>query len=412
MAAFTVCLLFFGCNGAPHERQNIVASEEAMLGEVDNWLTDALRSIPAEYGNTYLWFINPAGARKAANATDFKGIESIRLGDTASMPWTYDHLFPIDMPGRDYAGSIYDGLGIDLFNLDAILWAGEANPRGSGMHITLIRGGFSNDIVERLKLLNYESETHGGVTWRYAWADYQHRDMLWRSSPFSMDLGRLNAIAQVGDSLLIRRWPDSMARQIEVHQGIMPSLWDKKHYRELAQAMGNEMIAGAFITPENVRSSWTDVLYTVNPHRTPAYAPESENWGVLSDYNSAIVGYSVREDVEYNTIAVHYADPDEANRNASELNLRLNTARFHLFSASGSDGEESIHHPPIATFCRAIDVNALRYAEFSVLVADCAMSISAGGSIETALLTSRGLWNNMLFFRTLHFLVPDVRRLK
>lgn len=406
-AAFWACLLILGCSNTLSEPQVVVASRsETMSSGIDNWLSDALRSIPVEYGSTYLWFVNAEDARKAANATDFTGLETLGQGGVASIPWTYDHLFPIDMPGRDYAGAIYDGLGIDLYGLDSILWAGEAHMFGSGTHLTLIQGGFGDDIVERLDLLNYESETHGGVSWQYAWSNYQQRNTLRRSSPFSTEIGRLNAIAPVGDSLLIRRWPDSMPHQIEVHQGIQPSLWDVKPYRELAQVMGNELIAGAFITPSNVIDAWSKVRYTVSPHRNLGYAPELRNWGTLDEHTLAIVGYGVLDDKERIIVALHYADPGKAERNASEMELRLRTLQFHLFGYQDNSRDESLHYPSFTTSCEPFEIRDIRHSDFSVLVAYCTSSDRKYNS------PARNLWRRILEYHTVDFLIPDTSRIK
>ncbi len=403
---------FVGCADAPQAQQNgFASSHETSTGEPDNWLSDAISSIPADdYESTYIRFANLKSAREVSDATDFKGLESLEQGG-ASLPWAYDYILA-EAPGKHHSSTIYRETGINLWGLDFIMWAGDANPLGDGAHITLIRGGFNDDIAERLKLLNYNSDTHSNITWYYTWSDYQQRNLLRRSSPFSTDVGTLNAIAPVDDnSLLIRRFPENMEHQIEVHQGSQPNLRDEAPYRELAQVMGNELLAGAFVAPEYIRHSWSDVQFTTNPHRLPAYAPESEAWGVLEDYTVAIIGYGVRDGVEYNTFALHYSDPDKAERNADEFKLRLSAMQIHLFSSLDDAHDQSFRYPSIAKFCETIEVRALRYTRFSVLVADCPIP-STNDHASVDLLTARGLWNYILFFQTLHFLVPDLSHIK
>ena len=143
-----------------------------------------------------------------------------------------------DMPGRDYASSLYEDTSIDLWGFDSMLWAGESGIHPESPYITVIRGGFDSDIGTRLERFEYESDSYRGITWYYAWSGPGPVFRNLRASPFSTDATMLNAIAPVGDQLLIRRWTDSMQSHIDVHQGAQPSLRDEEPYRELAQAIG------------------------------------------------------------------------------------------------------------------------------------------------------------------------------
>ena len=123
------------------------------------------------------------------------------------------------------------------------------------------------------------------MNWYYVWSGTSPDFRKLRASPFSTDASKLNAIAPVGDRLLIRRWTDSMESQIDVEQGRQRSLWDEKPYRELAQAVGGDIVAGAFITPGNVQELWPTFIYNFSPHRIPGFAPGSDSWGTLGDYS-------------------------------------------------------------------------------------------------------------------------------
>ena len=172
---------------------------------------------------------------------------------------------------------IYEDTGIDLWRFDSILWAGKSSIRAESPHITVIRGGFGEDVGTRLERLEYESDSYRGVTWYYAWSGTGPDLRKLRDSPFSTDAVNLNAIAPVRDRLLIRRWTGSMQSQIEIHQGAQPSLWDEKPYRELAQAMGSGLLAGAFVSPSNVQDVWSTFEYNLSPERLPGFAPGSES---------------------------------------------------------------------------------------------------------------------------------------
>ena len=47
----------------------------------DNWLSAELRSIPADYGSTFLRFANLRATKEAFGAADFRGIESMSQGE-------------------------------------------------------------------------------------------------------------------------------------------------------------------------------------------------------------------------------------------------------------------------------------------------------------------------------------------
>ena len=398
----TACalVLAFGCSREPVQTVTD-----------DNWLSEEIRSIPADYGRTFLWFANLRAAKEAAGVSDYKGMETM-ISEGIAPPEDAFHVLVVEMPGRDYAGQIYEATGIDLWGFDSILWAGEIGMHAESPHITIIRGGFDSDIETRLELLGYDSASYRGVNWHYAWSGSSPDFRKLRASPFATEASKLNAIAPVGNRLLIRRWTDSMESQIDVEQGRQRSLGDEKPYRELAQAVGSDIVAGAFITPANVRELWSTFSYDFSPHRLPGFAPGSGSWGTLGDYSLAIVGYSKRDGKEYTTFALHYEDPDAAKRNAAEFDLRLRTAQLYLYNDSSNvpkGNDESFHYPPLANFCENLETEAVEHSEFSALVADCEAPREDDDVDGINGLTARRMWSHVLTFNTLHFLVPDFR---
>ena len=393
-------LIAFGCSREP---------EQIVTG--DNWLSGELRSIPAEYGNTYLRFANLRAAKEAASVSDYKGMETT-ISESIAPPEEVFHILVVDMPGRDYAGQIYEATGIDLWGFDSILWTGELSMHAESPHITVMRGGFDTDLGARLEQLDYDSASYRGVDWHYAWSGPGPDFRKLRASPFSTEASKLNAIAPVGDRLLIRRWTDNMESQIDVQQGRQRSLWDEKPFRELAQAVGSDIFAGAFITPENVQELWSTFAYNFSPHRLPGFAPGSGTWRTLGIYSLAIVGYGARDGKEYTTFALHYEDPDAAKRNAAELELRLRTAQLYLYNDSFNvpkGNDESFHYPPLANFCEHLNVEVrfVVHSEYSVLVANCEAPHEDDDVDGTNGLNARRMWSHVLMFNTLHFLVPD-----
>ena len=396
-----LCLAAIACGAQP--TQDELVQSTPLPSPSDTWLSSALRSVPQDYGDTYLQFVNLRAARMAADATDFKGLETLHERGISAWPWTYDSVYA-EIPGRDYVNRIYDATGIDLLGLDYALWAGEIWAFASGLHLTIIKGGFGDDVSARLERLGYQSDTYDGITWFYAWSEYSFTGRAISEHPFGIAAVRLNAIARVDDKLLIRKFPRNMERQIDVHRGRLPSLWDNKPYKELAQAVGDELLAGAFATPANIRARWAEQNYSQTVG-IAGYAPEAGDWGTLDAYSVAVVGYRVHNGQEETMIALHYADPDAAARNAAELELRWNTAQLHIYMNPGFDREETLHYPSLAAFCAPFETRALKYADFSILTATCpASDFNDYGSG----MSGRSLWLSLLRNHTLHFLIPDI----
>ena len=410
--ALAVCAmpLVFGCNIEPSQSDSgtVSSSNTSDLGE--SWLSEELRSVPYDYGNSLLWFADLRGAKEAHGAAHFKGMETIMSEGTAPPEGVFK-ILTWDMPGRDYAGQIYKNTGIDLWGFDSVLWAGEPSMRADSPHITILRGGFGNDIGNRLEQLEYESDSYRGTTWYYAWSGPSVDIRKLRSSPFAGDAAQFNAIAPVDDRLLIRRWAGNMQSQINIHKGAQASLWDEEAYREIAQAMGSRLLAGAFVSPSNVQDAWSTFDYNLSPHAFPGFAPGSASWEDLDEYSVALIGYGAREGREYSTLALHYGDSKGAERNAAEFARRLRTAQIYLYN-DGSNvpqgNDETIHHPPLASVCASLDVEAIEYSEFSVLVADCEAPDEANDLATIGGLTASGMWSHVLYFGNLHFLVPGV----
>ena len=57
-----VLVLAFGCSREP-----------AQTVTDDNWLSEELRSIPADYGNTFLWFVNLKGCEGGCRRCRLQG---------------------------------------------------------------------------------------------------------------------------------------------------------------------------------------------------------------------------------------------------------------------------------------------------------------------------------------------------
>ena len=106
----------------------------------------------------------------------------------------------------------------------------------------------------------------------------------------------------VGDTLLARKWVQEMPLLIDVHKGNLPSLYDDQGHRELAQAVGEELLTGAFLKSDYVADGWNESglkkNLTKNEQPPPGkFASYSETWGIMEPYTVAVLGYSVVDGV-------------------------------------------------------------------------------------------------------------------
>ena len=88
----------------------------------------------------------------------------------------------------------------------------------------------------------------------------------------------------------------------------------------------------------------------------------------------------------------------------------MRTAQIYLYNRSTNvpkHSDESFHYP-LTGNCERLDVEAIEYAEFSVLVADCWAPAGDEDIVGIHGMSASTMWSHVLFFSTLHFLVPDV----
>ena len=119
-----------------------------------------------------------------------------------------------------------------------------------------------------------------------------------------------------------------------------------------------------------MREIWSTFNYDLSPYSLPGFSRgqhHGEHWTSIPSRSSDTAS---RDGKEYTTFALHYEDLDAAEGNASELELRLRTAQLYLYNDSvkvPKGNDESFHYPPLADFCESLQVDAVKYSEFSVL---------------------------------------------
>ncbi|MCY4654786.1 MAG: hypothetical protein OXC95_16680 [Dehalococcoidia bacterium] len=407
----TVTFLFsFGCVHRGSEKDSRFSRQP------ENWLSEAIKSVPRDYGNAALGFTNYHKARIIANAEDYNGMSTIMAEGADAVPWTYDLLSGEPFANGASTDIIFQETGFDFFALDQQIWQHRLADAEQeiGPRFGIAVGSFGSEsaaqsLAEWLLELSLHHDTYNGVTYYYSWDNKPPgpREML--SNPFRMDAANhLNALAFVGDTLLVRKWPRAMPDQIDVHMGKRPSLWDDSGHRELAWAVGDEILTGVFLNPEFVAWGWSDSGYKrdEDPDRFSDYA---NSWGKLDPYSVAVIGSDIRGETAYTVVALRYSDPEAAGRNAEELKRRWNSAYLRIDSSGGSSmGQTPDVFEPCAKICAPLDTRSVVYDKSSVLAASCP---ATGFISDVHGATGPTLWRGLVERHELHFLVPDIAEL-
>ncbi|MCY4654853.1 MAG: hypothetical protein OXC95_17030, partial [Dehalococcoidia bacterium] len=269
----------------------------------------------------------------------------------------------------------------------------------------VVEGGYQDaeQLSSTLKDMGYHTSAHNGVTY-YRWllGDVMNlRRIQELRTNASLNFG-LNTIAPIGEKLILSQREEWTKNLIEVHQGSRLSLYDLKHYRELAQAVGDEALAGAFVAPEFVEWTWTDMGVKPIEH-LERYTSGPDAWSDLEPYTVAIVGNGVRNGVVNTIVALHYSDPSGAERNAQELKRRWDSAKFQA-------EEVRVFPPPVkdpfAGICTPLETRTTAVGQSSILIGTCGTSEHrvVGGPMLDGLHS----WYALMEYKELHFLIPNL----
>lgn len=302
----------------------------------ESWLSEAIRSVPPDYGQTYLRFANYEAARSIAGADDFEGMSAVFTEGSDTIPWTYTLLFS-DSSVSSYRGEIYEESGLDFYVADTYIWTEPQAFSSPTLRIVTGVVDDSSSLGDRLMEFDYQSANHGGTDYYYSWTDKFPSADIFRQNPFRSSVRQWNALAVIGDTLLARKRIQEMPQLIDVHKGNLPSLYDDQGHRELAQAVGEELLTGAFLKPGYVVDGWNESglkkNLTKNEQTPPGkLASYSDTWGTMEPYTVAVLGYGVVDGVGRNVIGMHYANREAAGRNADELMLRWNSSHLYISS--------------------------------------------------------------------------------
>ena len=176
------------------------------------------------------------------------------------------------------------------------------------------------------------------------------------------------------------------------------------------------MVGGVFMSPgwmvENWKTASTrsvgrldrDPDSTRSVDRLDRYMEGPDQWGQLSPYDLALLGYRVRGDAEETVFALYYPDPAAAAGDSGELEKRWNS--FH-YDPTGTRAESE---EVLATLsCSPFSTAIIEGAGHSVLIGTCPVLRSEEWDNAVK---GPSLWSSLFGSSELHFLVRDLEELK
>lgn len=371
----------------------------------DRWLSDLIRLAPADYEPGWLYFANQKKMRDIAGADEFKGFPSIweSSGDgivNAPAPSTYEPLTLIDIHFFDGADKIYEALGVDPFYFDDIIGVRSVDHQTPSF--LAVRSDRTNDadLPEVIEGLGYNKRYDDGLTYYHWYDDDDARKPRAHESPFGFITPMLMVAMSVQeDRLFMSKKSTFLLKALRTQQGDSLSLYDRKPYRQLAQAIAPDLVSGFFLKPEFIVRGWADAITDDTLDR---YTTRDSPWDVLEPYSAVVMGSGYIEQRRHLFIGLHFPDPAAADRNIDEMKHRWNTARLIM-----SESKLATYNvdEPFNAFCAPLEARAVLLEDASILIARCPLTYYASES--RPIFPPNTFTDLLVQAHILHFLIPD-----
>ena len=359
-----------------------------------------LAATPLSFASIPLEFSDFAGTRNAFNyqgdMNDKSLLDFLKQNDTEGR-FVYG---PLRIPESLWLGS-GDQLGLPMapyFAFDLGVWDFTGLAVDNPTYLN-IRGRYEVDRIGS-RLVDWESEDtgqkydvleHQGVAYYAMYEDYE--DDLFCCP---LRLSTLNRIAILDDWLLASIGTDMLEALIDLRSGRVDSLMDSKSHSQLAKAVGEGMLSGAFRDLASIEES---LLYfaSFRPDVIEELMEDSQQWGALSPYALTLAGYRIIDSREEISIALLYNDPLTAKRDEAVLEHRWTTYMGDF--ATGSDPI------PLTQACAPFTTEVIEGQGYSVLVGSCPLK---RGEFPHVLLDQPYLWRLIPHL----LLYPDLNHLE
>ncbi len=342
-----------------------------------------------------LIFADYASSRTITNLKEIREFEDVANLDPDKRARLYEGV-PLHDGLRPLTAQLNSLTGLNILGFHMGIWSWQ--PGSHPQNFMLMRGSVDvQRIVGRLLDLDYKQD------------EYEGNEYYWLYDNFKVDLRHplrqrglpINRMSFVGDWLLAASATDTLKKLIEVQNEEALNLLDSKRHQALAEAVGEGLLGGAFLTPQWIVDDWNKLNRRPLP-RLDQYLEGSDGWGILSSYTLVLFGYRVQGTVEETMFALYYPDPAGAERDAAELERRWNSFYYEPFV-----GRET--ETPVAHSCAPLATTAITDSNSSILVGTCPVIRSAERDPAVA---GPNLWLSLFGSKELQFLVPDLAVLK
>ena len=367
---------------------------------LESRFSEAVGSAPLEFSGQVVEFADYAGSRAATGLEEAVSAEALFQLDHRTRERYHEGL-RLHPHLRSRIQRMNDLMGVDVFAFDQSVWSWQDG--FNSPTFMLVQVPFDPESVAgKLEALDYKKADHSGTV--YYWLD----------EDFAPDFGRplglpLNRIAFLDGWLAAAPSTGIIEQLIDVHHGESPGLLESEPHRALVEAAGEGLLGGVFIPPGWMVENWNTVN-TRSAARLDRYLEGPDQWGQLSPYDLALLGYRVQGDAEETVMALYYPDPAAAAGDAGELEKRWNSFHYDPRGGHRSDGEleevpATLSCSPFSTFSTVIIEGTGR----SVLIGTCPVLRSE--ERDTAV-KGPSLWSWLFGTRELQFLVRDLDDLK
>ena len=352
-------------------------------------VADAFDAVPLEFSDKVIEFADYSGSRTVNGLEEVDSSEDLFRLD----PKVWEGLFEgVRLhPHLNYRIQRMIDL---IFDLSAWSW----QPGNNSPTFMLAQVPFDPENVSgKLQALGYNEADYAGTV--YYWLDEDFAAGL-LTHPLGLPLNR---IAFLDDGLAAAPSTGILEQLIDVNHRESPSLLESEPHRALIEATGEGLLGGAFVPPRWMVENW-NTGNTRSVTRLDRYMAGPDQWGQLSPYDLALLGYRVRGDAEETVFALYYPDPDAAARDSGELEKRWNS--FHYDHTGNLAVPEEV---PATLSCSPFSTAVIEGADRSVLIGTCPVLRSEEWNPAVK---GSSLWTWLFSTRELQFLVRDLDDLR
>ena len=398
-----------------------ISAPELSADRLESRFSTALGSVPLEFSSQVVEFADYSRSRAVNGLEEVDSSEDLYRLDRKGWQRLFEgvHLHP---RLKSRIQKTIDLIEVDVFAFDLSVWSWQ--PGNNSPTFMLAQVPFDREnVAGKLQALDYKEADYAGTA--YYWLDEDFAPGL-LTHPLGLPLNR---VAFLDGRIAAAPSTGIIEQLIDVHHGESPSLLESEPHRALVEAVGEGMVGGAFMSPgwmvENWKTASTRSVYrldrdTVNPSsvyrldrdtastrsvdRLDRYMEGPDQWGQLSPYDLALLGYRVRGDSEETVFALYYPDPAAAAGDSGELEKRWNS--FH-YDPRGprAESEEVLATLSCSPFSTAVSEGA----GHSVLIGTCPVLRSEEWDVTVK---GPSLWSSLFSSSELQFLVRDLDDLK